>query len=142
MYTLLFVLANWLLWMQYKFGVFPIYKLDNHMFIIIGAVTSQRQTVTVTTFNNCMIYYNVGIFTNLDNIVFKILSRYFVWNSWYFKIVPSIILLSFGLQLFQINDSVLWLTLTFLMISKSLVIFSFAAFTWLRLSISFSIWLQ
>ena len=34
------------------------------------------------------------------------------------------------------------LTLTFLAITNSLVIFSFAAVTWLRLSVSFSIWLQ
>ena len=26
--------AKWLLWMQHKFGVFPIYKLDYHTFII------------------------------------------------------------------------------------------------------------
>ena len=34
------------------------------------------------------------------------------------------------------------LTLTFLMIINSLMIFSFAAITWLRPSVSFSIWLQ
>ena len=107
---------DWLLWTQNKFGVFTIYKLDNHTFIISGAVTSQKQTVT--TFDICRIYYNVGIFTNLNNMFFKIIIRFEIpdISTLFLLLYCSALACNFSRLTIRFSR----LTLTFLTITNSL----------------------
>ena len=110
--------------MGHKFGVFPIYKLDNHTFIISGAVTPHRQMVT--TFDICKIYY-VRIFTNLDNNVFKIFIWYFVpdISTLFLLLYCSALACNFSRLMIQFSR----LTVTLLTITNILVILSLAAVT-------------
>ena len=126
--------ANWLPWTEHKSGVFPIYKLDNYTFIISGAVLFQRQTVTPSI--------SAGFIIMLEFLQISItwFSRSSSDISFENPDISTLFLLLYCSTLAcNFSRLTIWfsrLTLSFLTIARLLVIFSFAAVTWLRLSVS------
>ena len=127
--------ANWVLWMQHNFGVFPIYNLTiiRLLSVVLLRPRGKRWQPSISAGFIKMLAFLRNLMTwfsrSSSGISFEIpdISRLFL------LLYCSALACNFS----RLTNRFSRLTLTFLTITNSLVIFSFASVTWLRLSVSF-----